>query len=90
MLVYKVNVMKELNKRNIRATDVREKGILGESQLTKIRKGIVVGTNALETLCCILDMQPGEIIEYIPDDRYAALWDSGFYENSEIPMFPPK
>lgn len=90
VLVYKVNVMKELNKRNIRATDVREKGILGESQLTKIRKGIVVGTNALETLCGILDMQPGEIIEYIPDDRYAALWDSGFFKGSETTMPEPK
>lgn len=90
VLVYKIDVIKELNKRNIRAIDVRKNGILGESQMTKIRKGIMVGMNVLEVLCKILDMQPGEIMEYIPDDRYAALWNSGYFDNSEIKMPEPK
>ena len=90
MLVYKIDVIKEMNKRNIRVIDIRKQGIIGESQMTKIRKGIVVGLNVLEILCKILDMQPGEIVEYIPDDRYAALWNSGYFKNSEIKMPEPK
>lgn len=95
MMVYKIDVLNELRKKGISSYDLLGhgdvKGLLGGSQIHKMRKGEVLGrTSSIELLCKLLDKQVGDIIEYIPDDRYKALYNSGYFEQAGIPAIPPE
>lgn len=68
MLLYKFDVMEALREAGYNPARIRKEKILGESTLTQIRKGEVVSAKALDQLCALLDMQPGNIIKYRPSD----------------------
>ena len=100
MLIYKFDLKKELasngyttyrlvGKKN-GLTQGKDTTIIGGSQLQKIHKGEVVGINVLETICRLLNKQPGEIIEYIDDERYEALYNSGYFKDKGVPVPPPR
>ena len=94
MLVYKMNVLEELKKKGWTGytlqtqKDKNGKVFLGASHVDKIRKGYVVGNIALDRLCELLDRQPADIIEYMSDERYKALKQSGYFEQIGIPTPP--
>lgn len=67
-IVYKIDVMAELKKAGYNTTVIRKDKIMGEAMLQKIRKGQMPSWGVLETLCALLHCQPGDILEYIPDD----------------------
>ncbi len=46
---------------------IRKDKIISESTLQNIRTGGRITTDAIASLCCALNCQPGDIIEYIPD-----------------------
>ena len=69
MLRYKIDVLKTLKEHGITTTRFRNEKIIGEMTLTKIRRGhVMMGYQTIDALCKLLDMQPGDILEYIPDD----------------------
>ena len=68
MIRYKVNVLESLKNKGFTQSGLVKTKILGQSALTMIRRGEVVGTKVLDTLCRLLECQPGDIIEYVPDD----------------------
>jgi len=47
---------------------VKDYGI-DKAQLQRLRKNMVVKTMILNRLCCILDCQIEDIVEYVPDDE---------------------
>jgi len=47
---------------------IRKERIVSETTLTALRQGRPVSTEALCRFCAVLDCQPGDIMEYIPDD----------------------
>ncbi len=63
------DVMKRLKDAGYSSTRLRTEGILGEAYMTKIRNNGTVSMNALNTICTLLNCQPGEIIEYVPDEN---------------------
>ena len=46
---------------------VRKNRIFSESTMTKFRRGDMVQYTELDRLCSVLRLQPGDIVEYIPD-----------------------
>lgn len=69
MLKYKINVLEELKKKGVTQYTILKEGIMGQSTVTKIRNGkVVTNDKVLNTLCSILDLQPGDIVEYIRDE----------------------
>lgn len=49
--------------------DLRKNKIVGTATLEKMRKGEGhIDTRSIEKLCEYLDCQPGDIMEYIPED----------------------
>ena len=49
--------------------DLRKNHIVGTATLEKMRKGEGhIDTRTIEKLCAYLDCQPGDLMEYIPDD----------------------
>lgn len=64
MITYKIDVLTELEKAGFPQKRLRAEKLIGQSSITSLRKGNMVGINVLETLCELLNMQPGDIIEY--------------------------
>ncbi|MBD5128649.1 MAG: helix-turn-helix transcriptional regulator [Ruminococcaceae bacterium] len=47
---------------------IRKDNLISQSSLTKMKNGGDVDTKTLEKVCAILNCQPGDIMEYIPED----------------------
>lgn len=41
---------------------------MGESYMQQLRRGEIVSWKTIETICKLLDCQPGDIVEYMPDE----------------------
>lgn len=67
MFVYKFDVMESLKEAGYNTTRLRKEKLLGENAIQSLRKGEMVGIIALEKICKLLDMQPGNIIKYVED-----------------------
>lgn len=65
MLVYKIDVLESLKEAGFTTTRLRKEKLLGENAIQYIREGKPVGAKALNELCRLLDMQPGNIIKYV-------------------------
>ena len=64
MLVYKIDVLEKLKENGFNTTRLRREKLLTESTIQDLRNGKVVGIIALEKICAMLNMQPGDLIEY--------------------------
>lgn len=65
---YKIDIMAALKDRGYPTTRLKREKIFGEATMTNFRRGIVCYGQSLDKLCRLLDCQPGDIIEYVPDD----------------------
>lgn len=65
MLAYKINVLETLKEAGYTTTRLRKEKLLNESAIQYIREGKPVGAKALDNICMLLDMQPGNIIKYV-------------------------
>ncbi len=62
---YKFDVMDALKTAGYSSTRLRNEKILGESYMTQLRRGELVSWKTIETVCKLLNCQPGDIVEYI-------------------------
>ena len=69
MLAYKINVLETLKENGYNSTKILKEGLISQSAMQKLRKNEVVGIKTIEKLCELLDMQPGNIIKYIEEDK---------------------
>ena len=68
MLKYKIDVLSTLKQNGYSSYKIRKDKLIGEAQLTKIRNGEIASKETLNTICKLLNCQPGDLLEYIPDD----------------------
>ena len=61
---YKVNVMDKLKEKGYSSTRLRKEKLLGESYMSQLRRGDMVSWAALDTICTLLECQPGDLIEH--------------------------
>ena len=64
---YKVEVLAKLKEAGYNTKRIRKEKIIGESMLQKIRSGQMVSWATLETICELLQCQPGDLIEYVSE-----------------------
>lgn len=67
MLQYKIDVLETLKENGYNTTRLRKEKLLGENTIQYIREGKPLSAKALDTVCRLLDMQPGNIIKYVED-----------------------
>lgn len=65
MFVYKIDVLEALKEAGYNTGRLRKEKLLGENAIQSLRKNEMIGIIALEKVCKILDMQPGNIIKYV-------------------------
>ena len=68
LLAYKIDVLETLKESGYNTTRLRKERLLGENAIQSLRRGEMVGIIALEKICRLLDMQPGNIIKYVEDE----------------------
>ena len=69
MLKYKIDVMQAILSRYT-SYQIRCQKLLGENALQALRENRMVGIKALDQICDILDLQPGDIIEHEKEDPH--------------------
>jgi DNA-binding Xre family transcriptional regulator len=65
MLKYKIDILKSLKAAGYTTSRLREEKLLSESTMQKIRRGEVVGIIAIERICELLNLQPGDVLEHV-------------------------
>ncbi len=66
-LKYKIDIMDALKNCGYTSYKLRKEKIIGERQLQQIRNGEIISNAILNKLCELLNCQPGDILEYVPD-----------------------
>jgi putative transcriptional regulator len=67
-LKYKINVIEALKEKGFSSYTLRKDKLLSESTIQKLRGGVAVSWENLETLCKLLDCDIGDILEYQKED----------------------
>ncbi len=68
MLQYKLDVMQKLTENGYNPRKLRNLGILGERTMTSLRRGEMISLKSIDTICCLLRCQPGDLLEWIDDE----------------------
>lgn len=69
MLQYKFNIQEKLKEAGYSTYRLRKEKLLSESTVQKIRTGDMTLTfSTLNTICNILQCQPGDILEWVPEE----------------------
>ena len=66
-LRYKMDVLTALKEKGITTYQIRKDKLLSESTVQKLRAGVGVSWENIETLCRLLECQPGDLMEYKPE-----------------------
>ena len=66
-LKYKMDVLAALKQKGITTYQIRKDKLLSESTVQKLRAGVGVSWENIETLCRLLECQPGDLMEYLPE-----------------------
>lgn len=66
-IAYKVDVLAELKKRGYTTTRIRKEKLIGQSYLQQLRHGELVSWKTIETLCDLLNCQPGDLVYFFKD-----------------------
>lgn len=66
---YKIDILQALKAAGYNTSILRKEKLMGEATIQKLRKGELVSWANINTICRLLNCQPGDIIEYIPDEE---------------------
>lgn len=65
---YKIDVLEALKDAGYSSTRLRKEKLMGESYMTQLRRGEMVSWKTIETICRLLNCQPGDLVEYVPEE----------------------
>ncbi|MCH5261144.1 MAG: helix-turn-helix transcriptional regulator [Lachnospiraceae bacterium] len=66
---YKFDVLGALKAAGYTSYRLRRERIFGERVIQQLRDGEVVSWKTIDTLCTLLNCQPGDIVEHTPDSE---------------------
>lgn len=69
MIRYKINLLAALKNAGYNTNKIRKEKIFNESQLQQMRNHKLLTQDALNKVCALLDCQPGDLLEYVPDEN---------------------
>lgn len=62
---YKFDVLAALKEKGYSSTRIRKERLMGQATLTQLRHGDLVSWMNIETICRLLQCQPGDLLEYV-------------------------
>nr|WP_325246270.1 helix-turn-helix domain-containing protein [uncultured Oscillibacter sp.] len=64
---YKFDVLAALKEKGYSSTRIRKERLMGQATLTQLRHGDLVSWMNIETICRLLQCQPGDLLEYVEE-----------------------
>ena len=68
MLKYKFDIIQRLGEKGYNPRKIRNDRILAESTMTKLRRKQPISWENIDTICGLLQCQPGDLLEWIDED----------------------
>lgn len=68
-LIYKFDVLEALKRAGYTTYRLRSEKLMSESTLQKLRNGEMIGIINVETVCQLLNCQPGDLLHYVHEDE---------------------
>lgn len=65
---YKIDILPALKDAGYNTNRLRKEKLLGESVIQQLRHGELVSWTNIARLCTLLNCQPGDLLEFIPED----------------------
>ena len=62
-------MLKRLDEKGITSYTVKRDGIRGQATFRKIKEGGDIDTRTIAKMCEVLECQPGDLLEYVPDTK---------------------
>jgi putative transcriptional regulator len=64
MIQYRIDVLQKLKDKGYSTYRLRKEKLLGEATIQKLRESVLVSWENINTICFLLDIQPGDMLEY--------------------------
>ena len=61
-------LLQPFEERGITSYTVKKDEVISQASYKKIKEGGHIDTRTIESLCAYLHCQPGDLMEYVPDD----------------------
>ena len=68
MIRYTTDILSQLSIVGYSQNRIRREKLIGQATLTQLRHGELVSWKTIDTICKLLDCQPGAFLEYVPDN----------------------
>ena len=65
---FRANILAMLKEKGYNTTKLRRDKLLAESTIQQLRKGELVSWANISRICAMLNCQPGDILEYVPEE----------------------
>ena len=69
MIKYKIDIMQALKNKGYTSYRLSKENIFGQATMTKFRNHGQLNFNDINKICTLLDYQPGDLLEFIPDEK---------------------
>lgn len=67
-IIYKIDVLASLKQNGYNTTKLRKEKLLAESTIQQLRENKLVSWKNIDRICKLLDCQPGDLMEYVPEN----------------------
>ena len=68
-ITYRIDIMPALKAAGYNTSRIRKEHLLGEATLQKFRQKELVSWQNIDTLCRLLQCQPGDLLMYQPNSK---------------------
>ncbi|MGY6263022.1 helix-turn-helix domain-containing protein [Faecalibacterium duncaniae] len=68
---YKIEILPALKAIGYTQTRIREDKLMGQATLQQLRHGELASWKTIDTVCRLLDCQPGDLLEHVPTEDTA-------------------
>lgn len=66
-ITYKIDILEALKEKGYNTNRIRKEKLFGESTLQQFRRNELVSWKNIDRVCALLECQPGDILERVPD-----------------------
>lgn len=84
MIKYKIDIINTLKNAGYSSYKIRQEKLFGQATLQKIRQNELISWENINTICKLLNCQPGDILEYVPAQMPNEATIAAFKEGDEL------
>jgi putative transcriptional regulator len=67
MLRYKMDILSALKEAGYNTNRLRKEKLLAEGVIQSLREGKYIALQNIDKICCLLDCQPADLLEYVKE-----------------------